>query len=372
MIKPLLCFLILSLTLSGCVVSKNSVELKSLPLVWEDQGFKWGAQLNNYPLNLLNEGFNKERVAKEMQLLKQLGVSYIRSNLEIADNLASDSPTTAILDQVNDEIVNLASQYWLNPVLVLEPGERFNEGDLDHVYNLAFDRAYRTAARYRNRVRYYQLSNEISGVTLWRADDSGDSLPDPYGYKYNKERYERAKAWLKGFSDGVSKADPSARKIITGHWAWHKIIDYLVNDGVNFDIIGWAWYSPDGTDPTNLKIANIGKEFNINLIDELAKFKKEIWIIESNRHRGSYGPDGDGEEKQADFMQNVLNNIYYNKYIKGYFVFPFLDSPPEVNTTREDDYWGIVRIKKDANGSYQFGESKKAFWAYRNFISSHY
>lgn len=345
--------------------SKSQAE----PIITEN--FKWGVQLSNFPLNLPDEKFQPERINKEMELLKKLGVSFFRFNLEFVNNTAANSADITISNEVNDVIVNLATKHSLNPVVIIEAGSRFEEGTLEDSYQLAYKRGYQIASRYKNKIKYYQLLNEVTGMVAWKENDSGSSfLDNKFGFKFNKDRYERTKVWLRGLSDGIHRADKDAKRLITGHWMLYPIIDNLIKDGVQFEILGWTWSCSDGNDITKKEI-NYGRE-QINLAGELAKSKKELWIVESNRNGGSFDPEENkGEEKQAECINEILKNIYFSGYFKGYFIFPFLDTPYEVNSDPAWQNYGLVKINKDSEGIYQYAEPKKAFWIYHDFINSH-
>lgn len=167
-------------------------------------------------------------IDQEMSFLVELGANAVRFNDEPAIGVTAYAVDSAIKNKIT-------------PVLILEPMDApvdFNNNAVDF-YSLGYSYAKKKATQYKGKVKYYQLSNEVSGTTAWKAGDSGEQLTNRFYLKYNKNRYVNLRDYLIGMSQGVTEIDPGAKKIISGHWVLVDVIKYLIKDGVNFDIVGW-------------------------------------------------------------------------------------------------------------------------------------
>jgi len=331
--------------------------------------FVWGVQGGAYVLNQMKDAYIIEHVESQIKSLKDLGVNTVRANLELK---RQDSPFLITPQETaNDDFIARLSQAGLDTVLVLDPDVPKTIGNANYEQE-GYKLSSYAAKRYKDKVKYYQVLNEVSGTIAKPGDYKGKVIKGENSMEYSQERYDAVLGWAKGMIRGIRENDPNAKIVLCGHWIMYDIIGKLISDGINPDIIGWSWYSPDGLDVTK-------REYNwgnyINLAEKLSEFKKDLWIIESNSDHGSYF-DGkisaaEGEKKQADFISNFAKNVYDSKYFKGYFVFNLADSPVAVDMgSPQDAHWGLVEVK-EINGDYKITKYKPAFYAYHDFILSH-
>lgn len=181
---------------------------------------------------------------------------------------------------------------------------------------------------------------------VWQWGDPDGDKPE----HYEDGRYELAKAVLLGLADGVREASKNAKRIInTGGWLHYGFIQRLIDDKVQFEILGWHWYSDMG-DITNVR-------GNFNLWGHLTSFGKPIWITEINRRNGSIN---ENEEEQANYIKEVASQIRNLKEIKAFFVYELLDEL-YFGKDNPESYYGFVKLKKNEENLWVVGEKKQAF-----------
>lgn len=290
----------------------------------------YGVNIRIYGMNKAYAPYNRDNLIAQLNWALQLGAVDVRSNAE--DNLKD-----------TDDFVNLAIERGLNPMLIIEPflNDFFNQA----TYNQGYNYAKTIAQRYRGKVRYYQLGNEASGVAI-KPTFPGNKKTD-----YDEGKYAIMMPWLKGLSEGVRDADPVAYRMISANWLGVGVMDRLVEDNVQFDLIGWNWYSDMGTDL--IKEVD-GQEFSIP--EYLKKYTKEFWVVELNRQGGTL--DGN-EQAQADYLKTFITNAVSHNNLGGVFVFPLTDLCPDIGHSL--GHMGIIRLQKFADQSCAENGKKPAF-----------
>ncbi|OGD65735.1 hypothetical protein A3F08_02955 [Candidatus Berkelbacteria bacterium RIFCSPHIGHO2_12_FULL_36_9] len=300
----------------------------------DENSFKWGIGFNPYPNNVVND----QTLNKTLDRAGELGVNWLR--YEIPNYI--DNPFV-----FTDPVINQAQKKGFKLLISFQPTQDYQ--DFSDSYQAGYEQANKIANHYKN-VNYFQLSNEPASGALkpnWPGVDQ-DS--------YDIEKYKKIASWLKGAAKGINDANPKAEKIITGHWLHIGFFNLLINDNVDFEIIGWDWHQEDW----NLtKVENQGKTYN--LLEMLPKLKKDLWITEAGLYRGSLN----GEDKQAEYISELAEQVYNSHLFKGFCTFMLYDEAHKQGT--EDEGLGIIGLKK-SNSSWQLGEKKKAFDAYQDVI----
>ncbi len=349
------------------VVKVPPVSRTAIPKI-AGSDFIWGVQGGAYQLNNKIDTFHPENVDKQIKLTQDLGANLIRANLEIS---VSKSPFKITLQETsNDSLFTKISQANLQTLMVIDPDIPSIPTGVD-LESEGYKLGTYAATRYKGKVKYYQIANEVSGTIVRPPEYSGAVFDGENGIQYSKERYDKVLSFVKGMSRGIRENDPQAKIALCGHWILYDIFGKLIEDGADFDIIGWSWYSPDGIDVTK-------REYNwgdyMNLAEKLSQYKKELWIVESNSDHGSYF-DGkisssQGKIRQAEFISEFAKNIYDSGYFKAYIVFMLLDNPiaEEAGNTK-DAHWGLVEVKKVGSEN-KIIKNKPAFNAYRDTIKT--
>jgi len=327
----------------------------------ESVGFVWGVSDAMYQV----DGYSPSIGARQIGYINELGVNTVRVNLERTVQL---NPLKFTFDeQANDDFINQLSQNGKDICLIID-GDIINSLKIEgfNYERAGFELGSYAAKRYKGKVKYIQTANEVSGTIVKPSDPDfkGETFNDgDYDIKYSVDRYKATLGWVKGMSKGIRNSAPKIKIVLSGHWILYDVINRLQADGVDFDILGWAFYSTDGTDITK---RDIGDGKSIDLAAELSKIGKPIWIIESNADKGSLK----GERPQADFIKNFISNLPKAVSIKGFFVYTLFDDPgPSGYTDLDNTHWGLIEVKVDANGQPQF-RKKLAFYTYKDMIAS--
>ena len=157
----------------------------------------------------------------------------------------------------------------------------------------------------------FALSNELDNqcIQLTNGNAPDGDLPS----MFNETKYQYFLALLRGLNAGVKRASPSARTVVnSGGWKHYGWYTRLVADKLDFDIIGYHWYSSMGDfNDTNPSSSPAHSGSHTNVLQALTKYKKKIWITEMNHQGGSSAgnftnPDPSGEAAQAGYLQHEL------------------------------------------------------------------
>jgi len=311
--------------------------------------FVWGATVRPFVIRKPNEPFNRDSIDKQFKYVKDLFPvnGCVRANIE-------GDP------KINDILVENAQKYNLQLYLILEEIKDFNP-DINYEQKAA-DLAQKIVARYKGKVAYYQLSNELSGVVFSQPNEKGETMDGGYGLKIDKNRYEHVKRYAIALSKAIRSLDPDAKIVISGHWVLIKPILQLINEGVSADIIGWNWGTSLGEEAGSKNIDNYG----LMDIPKMAKAAgKDFMIIEANRDDGSMNGK---ESEQASYIKKLSQSAYNNPNISGYFHFILTDGIEN----QPGSYLGLIKVKQDQNGSFVFGELKPSYNILRNFAANNY
>lgn len=310
----------------------------------EDNKFLWGITVRPHALG----SYSAKVWDRQLKLVKDLGVQYIRLTWQ------NDGWPTPF--EFHDPIIDRTKKQGFEIYLVLEA--------LPHVleqkdpYMDGYNNGFQIASHYKGKIKYYQLLNEAASTALKGGEYSGESESD-----YDPDKYAKVRDWLKGASEGISKADPKAKKIINDQWTHYAFFDMIARDGIDYDILGWDWFSDMGL--MSEKTLSDGEK----ILMKLEKFDKPIFLVEVNaRPEGVNGQKGQDEEKQAEFIKNMAEYALGQKSIKGFFILELIDV---TNSGRGyTDYYGIVSAVAKKNGVGVIGKPRKAFEVLKEIIKN--
>jgi len=311
----------------------------------------WGVFTNPYVFNTPNDSFMPDHVDKQVSYWKDLGLNIVRFNYEFF----SDRPE--YIKPENDYLIKKLQANGIKRLMVVEsPLEKdfFNLAN----YQKGYEWGSFIGTHFKGKIDYYQLLNEVSGKAV-KENASGYKIED-----YDMAKFAPMEEYIKGLSDGIHEADPKAKRVICAHWIGVAAIDKLIADDVNFEVIGWNWFSEMGDDPTNKKlddgtVLNIPKHFE--------KSGKEFWLTELNRSSGSF----DGKEQdQAQYLKTAMDNLMKSGLVKGVFVYQLFDpNPGDDGKQTPNNQLGIIKVKKDSAGKWGPGEKKPAYSTYKDLIA---
>jgi hypothetical protein len=298
----------------------------------------WGATLRPYAT-----GQVKGSLDLQFALLTQLFKDGVCARANIEKDMT-----------VNDQIVSLKEQYNTRLLLILEEKIDFNQ-DQDYK-KMANDLAEKIVTRYKGKVEYYQLMNEVTGVMYSKSEDTGPKFDAGYGLTVDQKRYNNIALYTKTLNNAIKKIDPKAKTILSGHWVLIDPVLSLVKGGVDVDIIGWNWGSGLSDKPG---IKTVDKFGIMNIPQKVASIHRKFWLIEANKDDGSYGGK---EQEQADYIKTLATAVRDSTNVQGYFHFTLTD------TTEEGPAGalGLVTIKKTGSKSWEIDKAKPAFTVLRD------
>lgn len=325
-------FILLSITLVAYFLYSSKALSENLPIAEED--FKWGASLNPYP----NGDHSQKVLDQVLTQAKILGIKWLRMEYPEGEKNPQDF-TKTVVDSVTKKDFEM--------VLAFQPSQDFKT--LSDPYDDGYQKAYQLASNF-PKVKYFQLANEPASAAI-KQNWSGATAD-----AFNQNDYQKVFLWLQGASAGISKANPLAKKIITGHWQNTGFFELLERDKLNYNIIGWDWFN-ETKGLTTLRLDNE----EVKLIDKLNSFHKELWIMEG-------GINGNDEGKQANYLRNFINELVPQKQIKGFFVGVLYDQAHLIGTLGQED--GIISLIKN-NNELLLGKIKPAYDVYQYLIGKY-
>ena len=303
--------------------------------------FQWGVTMRP---NVLGK-YSGKTWQQQIDQANNLGVGWARINWDY-DN--SDPAGR------NSQIIGALKSNGLKTLLVIEHNP--NKGN-SNLYQQGLDDAKLITGAVGGNVDYYQLANE-GGAQSLISGKSGVSPSD-----FDNTKYTQVRDYIKGLSDGISKGDSSAKKIVTISWIHTGFLDRLVADGVNFDMIGIDWYSwmgsfsakkINGTDTVYHKLQTFGKPLTFMEVSTMPTAGSD------DKHKTNVD-----EAAQASFLTNTANWAWANRnWVKGFYHFELVDNTFSAGYV---DYYGLIKAN-NSGSSATLGGVRQAFNAYKDLI----
>ncbi len=337
--------------------------------------FIWGA--NGHPF--VQEGYRPDMngvgYEEQMKLLAELGMSYYRTDIGLRE---SESYRWDWLDR----LIKLGNKYNVKILPVIFPSVNLSKEikkhpvDLKGIYKTSFNETKKFVERFREQIDVYEMHNELDAwcinVNFWGKGNApnGDKVKH-----YYPDRLKVVSAMLRGISDAIHSANPKAKRMLnTGGWLHTGFVKAMIDEGVRFDILAWHWYSDMG------KIDGIEIRNNYDLLAELNKFGKPIWITEGNFRPGlrkgkwSSG-EGGGISEGCSYLRETLTHFYQlrKRGIEAYFIYELLDEPYHAIRLpgNREAYYGLVELKRTDNGKgWEIAKRKPAFYVVKKVIES--
>lgn len=341
--KIIICFLVVTIAVVAGVFGgkylKNKKETSgqvAQTSVPSEDGMLWGISVNAYPTG----PHVPETLEKVTNQINDLGVSTIRYTFPSWSKPDPFEFTDTVMTRWKDEPFKI--------VMAFQPNTDYI--DMDNPYQQGYDQASKLAKRY-PQVSYFQMGNEPGNHAL-KPNWSGATEES-----YEDAKYAAVSAWLKGASNAITANNKSAKKMITGNWLGAAFFEKLVEDGLQFEIIGWDWF---GETANNIITAKADED-NVPILDRLAKLKKDIWLTEC-------GISGKNEKDQATYLSNFVKETSQKDYVKAIFVGVFFDQSHLAGT--DGQYDGIYSIISSGTDKFTFGEPKQAYQTFKQIISN--
>ena len=212
-------------------------------------------------------------------------------------------------------------------------------------YQAIYDKTFTAVTRYKGKIDYYQLCNEVDCKVILGAQYSG-----LYPSHYNQTEYAKWKIALTAMSEAVHAADPDAQRVINISWMHTGFLEMLDDDGVEWDVCGLDWYWG-------------ATAYLTTTMDALLALGKEIIVAESNKKNGTNNAT---EQEAANVMIEHANYFYNHNslLIKGFIVYELLDEILHPNS--DEKYYGLY----NSAGTGNIGTAKIGANSYSNFINA--
>ncbi len=320
----------------ACALAMSTVSLHAAEPLWG---------INGHPLT----SYPGVTVAEQLDLLVGMGLQSYRVDVTSLDQIG----------RLHD-LIEAAKQRKLSVLPILIPPVDLQAQTEGALYAAARQFAEAVASPLKTEVPVWELGNELEIYALLHPcemRDDGTQYPCAWGtaggvgaLDYFGPRYRKVAAVLRGLSEGVKNASPSARRALgSAGWGHLGVFDRLRDDGVEWEISVWHMYGGDS-------------EWAFK---RLAGFGKPIWVTEFNQPGGSEK----GEDVEANGVETqmlALRRLAPVYDIEAGFIYELCD----------ETYWlpsieavmGLVHLDKDGEGGWRLGDRKIAFQAVRKTI----
>ena len=289
-------------------------------------GFIWGVSGHGEPAGDYPSSQLQEQIAKAAEL----GVGYYRVNVNPVYNKGNYDW------RYMDQVINTAISKGLQVYLVMYSSLLGTAVDYER-------HATEIATRYKGKIAYYQLGNEVDNkcILSGHPDGSKTSHYDPLIYAELRDK-------ILALGRGVRAGDKHAKRAINIAFKHTGFLDLLLQDNIPWEVNALDWYSHMG---------------NVDgTLEKLQSYpQSEIVIAESNIFNGTQTHT---EEEQAAYIAQITNHVYYNSpsKVKGFYMYELLDEP---SLSGGEAHYGLVRYENKI-----IGPEKKAFGAYRDAIAN--
>ncbi len=257
------------------------------------------------------EAYPERQLPEQIRLAAQLGSDLYRIN-----SVPVNRNDFAYLDRV----LALCSSYDMDMMLVLDsfPGETEQE---------IYENGKAIAAHFGQRLAFVQAGNELDNQCIQSAMVDGSSIGHFETHQYD-EVMPKLKALLKGLQEGSS----GTKTVVNIAYRHYGFLQRLVNDGIEFDVIGWDWYS------------NMGDYTHV--FPTLLSFEKPVMICETNIWEGM---GKDHTEERTRYLVDFMNYVYgYNSSLPlGFLVYELMDEPAFGDGSNVEAHFGLVDCRRD-------------------------
>ncbi len=317
--------------------------------------------------------------SNDIQLLPMLYTSQHNQLLNFTDdNFQYENLKNLIYVLPSMDVINMIEQtrVWNeNYNWAFETGKNFaiKRGESLKYYNVGNENAFKVISRIGHPNNTEGIKNDIY---FYDKVGSGGKIADFFETEEHAKKTVAGSAFTKGMIDGIKLIDSDAKCIVNdtrAHFGYFKFLNLM---NVDYDIIGWNWYSSFGEITNTSQNNDIhGIETGSNVYEELNIIGsgKPLWITEVNRTRGS-GVNGNFED-QANDIRSSMENMYQLSNIKAYIVYELLDGSN--NHDPNEDNFGLItnpRLDyelKPAFNTYRYS-IEELNYGYHDFVYSYY
>lgn len=305
----------------------------------------WGMNMLSipYPYESRGQALTELRPMWDTQIstLKRAGVTMVR--------LGGHTQHFTYLD----ELIPKFTQAGIRVLLVLEDLEVSADDADEYAHGYAFGKE--VVGRYRDAIDDYQLANEIGGYPIKGPQYHGISIDD-----YDPHRLDRQLGFIKGARQAIRELDAGAKAVVVINSVHTGIIQEAIKRGIDFDIIGWNWFSDFGTN-LQAKVLNEQTGETFAFLETMKSFGKPLWVTEANRREGI---EQVGAAAQAAFIDEAAE-IAIESGFTGFFPYLIVDA---VGIQEGGRSYGFFDSKKKTDGLWTLAEPRQTMTDYPSTI----
>jgi hypothetical protein len=324
--------------------------------------------VTGHPLN--QTAYNKSTFSykEQLNLVKKMGMQYYRVHIDVNSlGLVTDPTYTVDLSVDFLSLVTEASNQNINLILVLHIDGNFYKPNLTNNENFAnglylttnFCGRYAQNSYFNSSVKVIEVGNELDqDCIISNAYDGSD--PSHYNSKINS-----IANYIVGACKGIRDSSYGIKTMVnTSGWLHYGFLSFVKGVGnyysVDFDYVGWHWYSSAGQDD----ITKVGIN-NINVLNQLTTlFGKEIWITEVNRKDGTLNETS--TDSSAIWLQKYAAQMLAHPNVKAFMPYELVDQPLITGFTN----YGLLTDKsapKDSFNTMRF-EIEQEIYGYSDYV----
>ncbi len=301
----------------------KSIDEKTNDVLQVSEDFIWG--VNGHPVT--SKDYLNASIDQQLSLLQQFQMNYYRFDIRL------DSQGNVILyEKEFDELLLKAEKHNIDlmPVVLINlflDDYRISEAE---AFRRGETQMKGFVSKYGKNIKVYNLGNE-QDLRLILDHRTGENTSD-----YDLEKFKIVASYFKGMISGIKQINPNAKTLINSsnnlHFGYLRLLE---NYQVNYDILGFHWYSFTRGSEKILKNS-------LNLLSQ--EFNHPIWITEINRRDGSYM---DFENNQPNLINSYISVIKTNPKVKAFFIYELFDEPSlyGLNKLFEQSEYGLYKME---------------------------
>ncbi|MCQ2450010.1 MAG: glycosyl hydrolase 53 family protein [Clostridia bacterium] len=280
--------------------------------------------------------YGTEKLEEQVHLAAEMGCKILRNNFDIND-----------ISHV-DTFVKLCNAYGIQ--IMLEYGGNIKSSGSETQRQEDYTIFKMIANRYNGKnghgkIDYIQMENELDVYFAQQVASyggyfgNGDSISN-----YPQDDLKRVCNNLKNASAAIRDADSDVRIVINAGWMHYGMFQYFQNEGLDYDILGWDWY----TDMSSNFLGQGKTAFGIyDTLDSM--FHKPIIICETNTWNN--GPVDEDDPAAWDGLVKICEDAYSKPNVIGCIFYQMCD---QLNFEKEGSYereahFGFIYADKFGN-----------------------
>lgn len=300
--------------------------------------FLWGVNIHS---SYYSAAYKNTNLSENIKRAADMGVKLIRTN--------SNAPQDEL-----DATVRLCNEFGLKVMLVKYIGDLTVEEN----YNLKkIEDDFRNIAEHYNgkngngKIDYIQLHNETDLFLMSHNPNGG---ADESGYIWNEVHLSNVAEQFKAAVRGVKAVNTDIETVINFCWRHFGMLDYFLENGVEWDIVGHDWYG----DMMNAYETRLDSTA-YGIGEELYKrYGKKVLICESNYfnpdiHSHKSWDDTEPTSSVYDILIRGMVDAYHQDYVIGFTFYELID---ELQFEKQDWIRGDEEWNREAHFGMYFAD----------------